>query len=435
MVSRQPRRIDVVVTGLSEQGFGTGEAEDRILLVRDALPGERVGVLVRKRRGGIWYAQTERRDNSAPERVAPPCPSFPGCAGCTLQHYDYAAQLALKQATLERCLGEQGIVADRMRAPVRGPRLHYRHKARLGAHVVDGVLLLGFREGFSHRIARISECRTLAPPLAAALPELARVLGGLSAASRIPQVEIAAGDVATAYIVRHLAPLAASDEAALAAFEAVSGRRVYLQPQGYDSIRPLTGRDGMRLLSYGNPEFGLLFEFLPTDFTQVNPLINRALVQAAVLALDPRPGEVVADLFCGIGNFSLALARRGARVRGYESGPGAVTRAAHNAERNGLARQAEFAVRDLYHPSGARIAESRLLLIDPPRSGAGPNLGEWAASAALERIAYVSCNPRTFATDAAVLRERGFRLAELGIFDMFPHTAHVETFGLFVRGG
>jgi 23S rRNA (uracil1939-C5)-methyltransferase len=433
MATRQPRRVEVSITALSEEGLGVGVAEQRALLVRDALPGEHVGAIVRKRRGGVWYAQAADRSADAPDRVAAPCPAFPRCGGCTLQHLDYRSQLAHKQQSVLELLARQGIAAGRVRAPVSGPRLHYRHKARLGVRVVDGAVLVGFREGFSNRVARMQACYALARPLTDALAELRDTLAGLSIVDRIPQVEVAAGDTGTAYIVRHLAPLTPADRARLAEFAAGPDRAVYLQPEGYDSIHGLDAAAAMRYLSYGNPEFGLLFEFLPTDFTQVNPAINRALVQAAVLGLDPRPGDRVDDLFCGIGNFSLALARRGARVRGLESGADAVVRAQHNAVRNGLAGRAEFAVQDLYHPSGARTSTGRLMLIDPPRSGAGPNLRTWVADDVLERIAYVSCNPRTFATDAAVLRECGFRLAEVGIFDMFPHTAHVETLGLFVR--
>jgi 23S rRNA (uracil1939-C5)-methyltransferase len=395
----------------------------------------------------VWYAETEAHLDTAPERIAAPCAAYPRCAGCSLQHLAYGAQLAHKSAVLAGLLVEAGVTAERLREPVAGPRFHYRHKARLGARMVDGTLLLGFREGFSNRIARSTRCATLAQPLADALPDLARVLNALDVADRIPQVELAAGEAGSAFIVRHLAPLSYADRLALGRFAATPGRRVYLQPGGYDTVHRLRGPDAMRVdettgalsasdyLTYGLPELGLAFDFLPTDFIQVNPAINRALVRAAVLALDPRPGDTAVDLFCGIGNFSLALARRGALVSGFESAASAVARAAHNAARNGLTRRAEFAQRDLYDPSGAAIPGSRLMVIDPPRSGAGPNLGAWVAGGALERIAYVSCNPRTFASDAAVLCAHGFRLAEAGIFDMFPHTAHMETLGIFVRGG
>jgi 23S rRNA (uracil1939-C5)-methyltransferase len=279
----------------------------------------------------------------------------------------------------------------------------------------------------------MTECRTLALPLAAALPALGDVLGSLSVAERIPQVELAAGDAAAAFVVRHLDALSPADERALAAFARAGRRAVWLQPAGYDSLRLLEPDRSPALLNYANPDFGLLFEFLPTDFTQVNPVVNRALVRSAVLALGVRQGDAVVDLFCGIGNFSLALARAGARVQGFESGPGAVQRAGHNAALNGLTDRAEFAVQDLYEAAAPELPDARLMLLDPPRSGAGPNLRSWVAGSGLERIAYVSCNPGTFAADAVVLQESGFRLAEVGVFDMFPHTAHIETLGLFVR--
>jgi 23S rRNA (uracil1939-C5)-methyltransferase len=438
MAAREPRRVEVAVTELADEGLGVARLEEtgagpRTVMVRNALPGEALVAVVRKRRRGIWFAEALEHRVTAPERVAAPCSAYPRCAGCVLQHLDYDAQLAHKQALVLRLVAAQGIVPGRVRPPVSGPRFHYRHRARLGARIVDGRLLLGFREGFGNRIARITECRTLATSLAEALPSLTDALGSLSVADRIPQVELAAGDAQAAFVVRHLAPLSEADEAVLARFAAGGRRVVWVQPEGYDSVRPLGAGAVPRVLSYANPDFGLLYHFLPTDFTQVNPAINRALVRSAVLALDIQPGEAVVDLFSGIGNFSLALGRRGGRVFGFESGAGAVDRARLNADLNGLGSLAEFAVQDLYDASGPDIPAARLMLLDPPRSGAGPNLRRWISSAGLERIAYVSCNPATFATDAVVLQQQGFRLAELGVFDMFPQTAHIETLGLFIR--
>jgi len=433
MATGQPRQLEVTVTGLSSAGLAEAAAEQRSILLRNALPGETVRAMIRKRRRGVWYGEAYQWDEPASLRVEPPCPNFPRCGGCVLQHLDYAAQLQHKTAVLQRLFAERGVGVGRMHEPVSGPRLHYRYKARLGARFVDGALLLGFREGFSNRIVRMTECRTLAPMLAQALPALAQTLAGLSVAERIPQVELAAGSGRAAFVIRHLAPLTATDVDALEAFSATPGRDVYLQPAGYDSIAAVGTGAPMRYLGYDNPEFGLWLDFLPIEFTQVNPWINRALVRTAVLLLDPRPGDAVIDLFCGIGNFSLALARCGARVLGYESGAGAVARARHNAALNRLADRAEFAQLDLYDAAAAQLAPTRLMLLDPPRSGAGPNLRAWVADATLERVVYVSCNPETLATDAIVLGECGFRLVELGTFDMFPHTAHIETLGLFVR--
>ncbi|MBX3706543.1 MAG: 23S rRNA (uracil(1939)-C(5))-methyltransferase RlmD [Pseudomonadales bacterium] len=439
MASRQPRLVEVSVDYLAEDGLGAGTVDDRTLRLRNALPGERVEAVVRKRRHGTWFAETIAVREPAPERVVPPCAAFPRCGGCVLQHQDYRAQLRHKEAGLIALLHARGITPESLRPPVTGPRLHYRYKARLGVRSVDGEVLVGFREGFSNRITRTGECRILAPALAGALPELRAALAELSIADRIPQVELAAGDAGAAFVIRHLAPLAEADRRVLEAFGAHPGRIVCLQPGGYETVHTLADAGqsaaGQPWLMYTNPDFGLSFQFLPTDFTQVNPWINRELVRSAVLGLDVGPGTQAADLFSGIGNFALALARRGADVVGYESSTGAVERARCNAVRNGVAARTSFVVADLHGPAAALLPLAPLVVLDPPRSGAGPNLAAWAAVPAVERIAYVSCSPASFASDAAVLARAGFRLAEVGIFDMFPHTAHVETLGLFVRRG
>lgn len=448
------RQHEVTIQALDDAGFGRAAinvpgAGERILAVRNALPGETVIAVVRHRRRGIWYAEAVWPDShtpqlSAPDRVAAPCPAFPRCGGCALQHQAHAAQLNDKMRRVTALLAEAGDGSILRSAaahssvwlpPVVGPRFHYRYKARLGARWVDDRLLLGFRESFGNRVVRMSECPVLAPQLTDALPELARLLGGLSVARAIPQIELAAGDEDAAFIVRHLEPLTASDERALQAFERPGQRAVYLQPAGPDSLRaPVTGL-APAPLGYALPAFGLHYAFLPTDFTQVNPHINRALVETAVLALGLPRGALIADLFCGIGNFSLALARFGYGVRGYEASPGAILRARANADRNDLGHFATFSVADLYGMAVPDLAGVRGLVLDPPRSGAGPRLADWLQAPSLERVAYVSCNPLTFASDAVILQSAGYRLRTLRIFDMFPHTSHVETFGLFERSG
>jgi 23S rRNA (uracil1939-C5)-methyltransferase len=225
------------------------------------------------------------------------------------------------------------------------------------------------------------------------------------------------------------------EEERLAAWAANSGCAIYLQSAGYESLRaPVSGAEPA-LLAYELPAFDLRFEFLPTDFTQVNPHVNRLLVDTVLATLDLPVGSPVIDLFCGIGNFSLALARRGFQVLGLEAAAGAVARAEHNAQRNDLQSRAQFGVADLHAVGDRAVAlpSARALVLDPPRSGAGPNLAAWCRTPDLEQIAYVSCNPETFASDAVVLAAAGFRLVNVRVFDMFPHTAHVETFGFFRR--
>ncbi|MFU8815037.1 MAG: hypothetical protein ACNA7W_06810 [Pseudomonadales bacterium] len=420
------------MTTLSDDGLGEGCFESRAVKARNALPGEAVTVWVRKRRGGVWYGEAEQPQVPAMQRQAAPCGVFPRCGGCALQHLQYPLQLAHKAARLQAALAEHGVVPGRVRRPVSPTQLHYRYKARLGVRVVGDEVLVGFREGFSNRIVRMTECKTLALPFVRMLPWLKQALGRLREPDRVPQIELAGGDRDFAIVVRHLGDLDAQDHGVLDDFARTTGMRVYLQPAGYDSVRRHDQAESP-YLSYTNPDYGLCYQFLPTDFTQVNPFANRALVRAALLGLAASPGATATDMFCGIGNFSLALARSGLRVRGYESAAGAVERAQMNARSNGLSARAEFAVADLYHARCAELPETEYLLLDPPRSGAGANLQRWASWRTLQRIAYVSCNPRTFAADAALLQSCGFRLEEVGIFDMFPHTAHVETLGVFAR--
>lgn len=436
----------VMIDSLGADGLGRARvnlpgAGERELAVRNALPGETIDAVVRRRRKGIWFAQGERVGPPSPERVVARCAHFEQCGGCVAQHRDHDLQLEFKTRQVKELLVARGLTPPDFGRPVTGPTFAYRHKARLGARYVDGELLIGFREAFSNRVVRMESCQILAPQIHAALPGLARVLGGFGAAGQIPQIEVAAGDRDCAFVVRHLVPLSAHEEEQLAAWAANAGCAIYLQPAGYDSLRaPVTGVHP-RVLAYELPAFDLRFEFLPTDFTQVNPHVNRLLVDAVIQALDLPPGAAVTDLFCGIGNFSLALARRGYQVLGLEAAGGAVARATHNALLNDLQSHARFAVADLHAvcdqaaalPSAQALASAQALVLDPPRSGAGPNLAAWCQSPGLEQIAYVSCNPETFASDAVVLGAAGFRLVDIRVFDMFPHTAHVETFGFFRR--
>ncbi|MDZ7669170.1 MAG: methyltransferase domain-containing protein [Gammaproteobacteria bacterium] len=433
MSRRGPRQIELTIESLSADGLGHGRFEGREVLARNALPGEMVSAVVRKRRRGFWYATAPTPAVRSPLRRSAPCPFYPRCGGCVMQHLDYGAQLDHKRAVLNAQLAEHNVTPHRQLSPVSGPHFYYRHKARLGVRRVGDEVLAGFREGFSNRVVRMDDCLTLALPFARMLPDLRCTLGAMSEPGRLPQVELTAGDRTFAIILRHLGDLDAADHARLRGFARRTGMRVYLQPGGYDSVHLLDDSGHGPYLSYANPDFGLNYEFLPTDFTQVNPYVNRSLVRAALLALAPRPGRVAVDLFCGIGNFSLALARLGVRVIGLESAPGAVSRARQNAAGNGLAQRAEFAVADLYDEGGGDLPEADYLLLDPPRSGAGPNLERWAGSSRVEKIVYVSCNPRTFASDAARLAESGYTLQEVGVFDMFPHTSHIETLGLFLR--
>ena len=425
-----------MIDAIDHEGFGQatyGEQGERPLRIKNALPDEAVRARVVKRRKGVWHAEAFEIASQSAARVVPGCVYFPRCGGCAMQHLDYERQIALKEDHLHAELARHGVVPGRVNPATLGPRFNYRSKARFGVRVVGGEVLVGFRETLSNRVARMDACLTLTRPLALLPGSLKALIAELSCPERIPQVEVAAGDESAAIILRHLDPLTENDVERIEAFSLEQGVRVYGQSAGYYSVIALSSSAAEEYLSYGNPDFGIHFRFRPTDFTQVNMDMNRKLVRAAVAALEPRSTGVILDLFAGIGNFSLALAARGFRVRGFEAAAESIERARMNARHNALEARCEFEVRDLYHADCLDLGRAASMVLDPPRSGAGPNLDSWTRSSGVERIAYVSCSPASFASDAATLLRAGFDLSEVGIFDMFPHTAHVETLGIFQK--
>lgn len=435
MSKRAPREIELCVTDLMPDGTGVGQLDERVVQAKNALPGELVSVKVLKRRRGIWYGEASApaaRAGWSSARIEPACGYFPRCGGCAMQHIDYAEQLALKQQQLTRALAAVGVEPQNINPPVQGPKLRYRTKARLGVRVVGGEVLVGFRETLSNRVARMESCETLIGEFSVLLKPLRQLISSLSDPTRIPQIELAAGDHEQAIVVRHLDLLTEPDEELLREFAIRHDIRVFAQSAGYDSVRLLSSH-ASRYLGYANVDYGLYYEFLPWDFTQVNLAMNRLLVRSALAEFGRPDGGRVFDLFCGIGNFSLAAASLGWSVTGYEAAAESIDRAVMNAERNGLSGRCEFQVADLYDP-GCELAESAdYLLLDPPRSGAGPNLVTWLDSLRPRKVVYVSCQPASFAADAAVLQEKGYLLERVGVFDMFPNTAHIETLGSFSR--
>ena len=432
----------VVITALDQEGRGIARIDGKAVFVEGALIGERVAIEVLRRKPNYELARMAELHAASPTRVVPPCPYFGICGGCSLQHLDPAAQVAVKQRVLEDALWHIGRVrAGQLLAPIHGETWGYRQRARLSVrHVAKkGGVLVGFHERKSSFVADMTSCLVLPPRISALLPELRALVGRLSIHDRLPQIELAIGEDAgrpvDALVLRILSPLTAADEQELAAFAAGHSVQLYVQPQGPASVRPLDPPG--RTLVYSLPDFGVTFEFEPTDFTQVNAGLNRVLVRRAIGCLQPTPGEIVADFFCGLGNFTLPIARQGARVVGVEASRTLVQRAEANAARNGLSGFARFAVADLFEATRESIealGPVDKVLLDPPREGAIA-LVKALPQERLSRIVYVSCNPATLARDAAVLvHERGFALAAAGVANMFPHTAHVESIALFVRG-
>jgi len=433
-----PPAREARIESLSHDGRGVARLEGKATFVHGALPGELVRLRVRKTHRNFDEAETEAVLEPSPERVAPGCDRFGVCGGCSLQHLAPAAQVAAKQQALLDALRHIGQVEPaQLYPPIVGPApWGYRRKARLGAKYVakKGRVLVGFRERASGFVADAVRCPVLHPRVSELLGPLAELIGGLDIRELVPQVELAMGDDACVLVFRTLQPASPDDLARLRAFGAAHGVVPYVQEGGPDTVRPVDP-PGV-FLTYALPEFGVELEFRPGDFTQVNTEVNRLMVGRAVELLAPRPDERVLDLFCGLGNFTLPLARRAAEVVGVEGEGGLVARARANALRNGI-HNAHFHTADLY---GALDREPWLggrftaALLDPPRTGALEVLGQ-LPRLGVERILYVSCYAGTLARDAAELvRQHGYRLAGAGVMDMFPHTAHVESIAVFARG-
>ena len=424
--------------------------EGKAVFVEGALPGEQVRVEIVKRKPTWDIARVTHIERANAARVSPRCPHFGVCGGCTLQHADVSLQLAAKQRVLEDALERIGRVeAQRILPPIAGPAWGYRYRARLSVRDVPkkGGVLVGFHERKSSYVADMLECHVVPPKIGKMLPALRKLIEGLSIRGQLPQIELAVGerlkptDQATenlvyALVLRILAPLTRVDETRLIAFADAHGVEFWLQTKGPETVAPFYPANAS--LAYTLPEFDVAIPFAPTDFTQVNAAVNRVLVRRALILLDPRPGDRVVDFFCGLGNFTLPIARRGAQVVGVEGNRTLVDRATRNAERNGLSARTSFRVANLFQATPESIAElgpfSRAL-IDPPREGAVEvckSLPPAGTPDAQQRIVYVSCNPATLARDAAVLvHDRGFALTAAGVVNMFPHTAHVESIAVF----
>jgi 23S rRNA (uracil1939-C5)-methyltransferase len=433
-ISAAPEEADII--DLSHEGHGVARLDGKAVFVTDALPGERVVLKRVRRHRNFDEAVLESVITASADRVTAPCPHFGTCGGCALQHLAPTAQLAFKQdQLLENLARLGGVTPEHVLAPLEGPVWGYRRRARLGIKLVPrkGRVLVGFRERAAPYVADLHECRVLAAPLGALIDPLAEMVGGLSIAARVPQAEVAVADNACALVLRVLEPPTEADLARMRQWERAHDARLYLQPGGPASVAPLT--PGHAPLRYALPEFDVTLEFEPTDFIQVNGALNAAMVSRAVAFLDPQPGERVLDLFCGLGNFSLPLARKAGEVVGVEGEAGLVARAAQNAARQGFAN-VDFVTADLAAPTlEARWATRRYdrVLLDPPRAGARevlPVVGGCGAA----RVVYISCHPGSLARDAGILvRDHGFRLVAAGVMDMFPHTTHVEAMAVFER--
>lgn len=425
--------VVATIVDLTHDGIGVADLDGRRVFVADALPGERVEIALRKRRRKLQEADLVRVLTSSPSRVLPECEYFGRCGGCALQHLMHEAQVAFKQRVVAETLKRIGHVEpDEWLPAVVSRPWHYRRRARLGVKYVAGKgrVLVGFRERAGPYITDMRHCRVLMPPLDGLLGELAELIERSDLKERLPQIEAAVADDAVALVLRVLDDPSPADADAFRAFGARFGLDLYWQRGGPGTVVPL---DRARPLRYRLSEFGLTMEFLPTDFVQVNADINAELVATAVRLAAVQATDRVLDLYCGLGNFSLPLAQRGGEVLGVEGEAGLVARAVRNAAANDI-RNARFVTADLTRSDWSFYREQwDVVLLDPPRTGAEAPVAELNLCEP-RRIVYVSCHPATLARDAQVLVERhGFKLRAARVFDMFPHTHHVEALALFTR--
>ncbi len=431
----------IQVESLDQEGRGVAHADGKVIFIEGALPGETVEYVPFVRKPNYEIAHTEKILQPSALRTTPRCPHFGICGGCSLQHIDARAQVAAKQRILEDALAHIGKVQAEMILPaVYGAAWGYRERARFSARHVPkkGGALIGFREKRSSYVADMTSCEVVPPRISKLLVPLRGLVNSLAAPHRMPQIELAIGGDTAALVMRILDPLTSDDEQLLREFSDQHGVQFYLQPRGPETAAAFyPAREG--LLYYRLPEFNLEIGFAPTEFTQVNAQVNAILVRRALALLAPQPGERIADMFCGLGNFSLAIARRGAHVVGMEGARSLVERAGANAQHNGLAALARFEQVDLFKITAeqyAGLGPFDRMLIDPPRDGAMELVKAFGVNenAAPRRIVYVSCNPATLARDAEVLvHVQGYGLKAAGVLNMFPHTAHVESIALFER--
>lgn len=428
-----------VIESLDQEGRGVTHVDEKAIFIEGALPLERVEFTSFRRKPSYEIATLSAVRRASTWRTQPRCRYFGVCGGCSMQHLDAAAQAATKQRVLEDAFWHIARLRPETMLPaIYGPAWAYRHRARLTVRLVvkKGGVLVGFHERRSSYVADMMSCEILPPAVSKMLPSLRSLIGGLSIVDRLPQIEVAVGDAVVALVLRHLQPFNGDDEAQLRQFADDAGIQLWLQPAGPDSVHLYHAAE-LKPLSYRLPESDVEIRFRPTDFTQVNHAMNRVLVRRALALLQLQSGERVADMFCGLGNFALPMARSGADVLGVEGNSGLVERARENARINGLAESARFEVADLFQFDAAalaRLGPVDKMLVDPPREGAVALVKALEIGAGPQRIVYVSCNPATLARDAAILvREKGYRLLGAGIANMFPHTSHVESIAVFER--
>lgn len=432
--------IEVSVSDLHPDGYGVAESSYGVLAIPGALAGEKLSVLPTKKKKKLRFASLISVLQPSPDRIPSACSVAEKCGGCSFQHYSSDAQVRFKESQLVdlfEAIQPNLVSSQIISTPITGLQTTYRCKARLGVKFVEkkGKVLVGFREKLGGYITEMSRCEILAEPFNDLIPELEFLIGELSDPKSIPQLEIASGEESAAMVVRHLRPVSGQDIVSLQNFGRRHSIGIYLQPGDLESVHKIYPESGEDRLYYSLKDQGIRFAFHPMDFIQVNQGINQKLVSRVLELLEIDCEDQVLDLFCGIGNFSLPIASKVKFVTGMELSPESISRAKENARLNAI-QNASFIEKNLFtelEDLDATMEDHNKVLIDPPRTGA-LEVMEKLVNTKVERVVYVSCNPKTLARDANILcRDGRFRLASLGLVDMFPHTTHMETVASFIR--
>ncbi len=439
--------LQATIESLDQEGRGVAHVDGKTIFIDGALPNEVVMYQSQQIKPSYEVAKTIAVLQASSERVTPKCPHYGLCGGCKLQHMDATAQVTAKQKMLEADLWHIGKVkAENMLPPLYGPTWGCRHKARLSVKYVQKKerVLVGFNEKGTRFVADMNSCEVLVPEVSALIAPLQDMILQLSIRDKLPQIELAVGEAVDnqpviVLIFRIMDALTTNDEALFKTFADAHNIQVWTQTKGPDTIKPFYvtgGLESSTALAYSLPEFNLNYPFKPNEFTQVNPQINQEMVHSAMQLLQPKSGENIADFFCGIGNFTLPIARSCAQVLGLEGLSNLVDRANESAVLNKISN-VNFGVADLFkmtEESLAALGKFDKWLIDPPRDGAFELVKALTAETAPKLIVYVSCNPATLARDAGILvNEKGYKLSAAGVINMFPHTAHVESIALFEK--
>ena len=450
MASKEICMNPVIIESLDHEGRGIAHADGKVIFIEGALTGERVTYSSYRKKNNFEQAQVEKILKQSFMRVQPKCSVFGVCGGCSMQHLDARAQVDVKQRVLEDNLQRIGKVKPEVILPaIYGQPWGYRQRARLSVrHVLKkGKTLVGFREKNGKYVADMQHCEILTPKIAALLPLLGELNEKFTRRDIIPQIEVAVGEHVDVLVLRILDALTPSDETLIKQFADEHQVQFWTQTKGPETVIPFYPLDAPPL-SYSLPEFGITMPFAPTEFTQVNSDMNRLMVGRAMRLLDPQPGERIADFFCGLGNFTLPIARSGAQVTGIEGSEALVRRARQNAEYNGLDKSSlslrgrdgvgvEFRMMNLFEMDESVLAGLGKMdkwLVDPPRDGAIELMKSISDETAPRRIVYVSCSPATLARDVEVLvHMKGYQLKRAGVMNMFPQTSHVESIAVFTR--